>query len=242
MARKAKKDDGPQVTWLSSYADMMSLLLCFFVLLYSMSDINAVKFQKVISSFSSSGGIKMSSNSGSGINNMLGSGITQIPNNIGNYDSIKENLNNMGSDFKTYFAENNLNEQVKVEQGENYIKLVFNDILFDKGSADIKDNIIPILDKIANEINNAENMDIRIEGHTDSDPINTPLFRNNWYLSAARAISVGNYFISEKGIAPSKIGTEGFGEYRPIAPNDTNENKAKNRRVEIKIMSNVNNN
>ena len=84
--------------------------------------------------------------------------------------------------------------------------------------------------------------DIKIEGHTDNLPINTTQYPNNWYLSAARAISVATYFTDYKNFSPDRISTEGYGEYRPKAPNDTPENRAINRRVEIKVISKYYNN
>jgi len=87
--------------------------------------------------------------------------------------------------------------------------------------------------KILGQINKS----IRVEGHTDNRPINTPQFPSNWELSAARAIAVAKYYINEWDFNPSQFSTEGFGEYVPVADNSTPEGRAKNRRVEIKILS-----
>ena len=144
----------------------------------------------------------------------------------------------MAEQFKTYFAENNLEDKIEVEQNDRYITLNFKDgILFESGSSDLKPEAINILSKVADELLKYPDNNIKIEGHTDNRPINTARFPNNWYLSAARAISVATYFTDYKGFAPTKISTEGYGEYKPKVPNDTPENRSINRRVEIKVIS-----
>jgi len=231
--------------WMASYSDMMSLLLCFFVMLYAMSDLNEEAFLQVLASFGNQNVNIIQQNTGIGINTMLGSGIMQMPtpeartqDMIENFERSRQELNNIRIDFETYFAENNLQDQIEVIQGDNYVLLVFSDIFFESGSANLTPGTLYILDYVGEEIARHSDHDIRIEGHTDNVPINTVIYNNNWYLSSARAISVGQYFINEHGIDPRRIGTEGFGEHRPIATNDTPEGRASNRRVEIRIIGN----
>ena len=107
-------------------------------------------------------------------------------------------------------------------------------VMFDSGSAQIRPEFTPILEKIAEELMKIPN-DIRIEGHTDNRPIHTPMFPSNWELSAARATSVLRFLV-KKGIDPSRLSAVGYGEFRPVASNDTPEGRAKNRRVEILIL------
>ena len=125
-----------------------------------------------------------------------------------------------------------------VDLGRSFVTITFKDgILFDSGKADLKPEAISILDKIGIQLAKYPNNRIRFEGHTDNRPINTPQFPSNWELSAARAIAVAKYYINELNFTPSQFSTEGFGEYVPIADNSTAEGRAKNRRVEIKILS-----
>lgn len=248
MARK-KEEEGKKglPEWQATYGDMVTLLLCFFVLLFSMSSVDAAKFQQIAASFSSNP-ISVMENSSQGMLDALGNGIVQMPEVKGDsekesqeYREAQEELTKMTSDFKTYFADNNLQDKIDVEQNEQYITLNFKDgILFDSGKDDIRPEALPVLDMVANELLKYPENEIKIEGHTDNRPINTVRFPSNWHLSASRAISVAEYFINTKSFDPSRISADGFGEYRPKVSNDTPENRATNRRVEIKIMSKYN--
>lgn len=245
MARKKNQGEGKKGLdeWMGTYGDMVTLLLCFFVLLFSMSNVDAEKFKSMAASFSSD--ITLMPSTASGMTEALGNGIIEMPEVKGNADKkghdgdkARAELNAMASDFKTYFAKNNLSDKIEVEANDQYITLSFNEgILFDSGKSDLKEGALSVLDVVATELLKHPENDIKIEGHTDNRPINTERYPNNWYLSAARAISVAVYFTDTKNFDPARISTEGFGEYRPKVPNDTPENRAINRRVEIKILS-----
>lgn len=230
---------------MGTYGDMVTLLLCFFVLLFAMSTIDAEKFRQVAASFSSVSQITIMESASTSILDALGNGIIEMPQVQGdakedNEDMKKaeEELVKMASDFKTYFAQNNLQEKVQIEQNEQYITLNFRDgILFDSGKAELKPEALGALNVVANELAKYPENNVKIEGHADNKPINTSKYPNNWYLSSARAISVAMYFTDTKGFSPERISAEGFGEFRPKVPNDTPENRSINRRVEIKILS-----
>ena len=231
--------------WMATYGDMVTLLLCFFVLLFAMSTIDAQKFQQMAASFSSSSKITIMSSSSQSLLTALGNGIVEMPQAKGEakeenneFEEAKEELVKMASDFKTYFAQKNLQDKIEVEQNEQYITLNFKDgILFDSGKAELKPQALGALDIVANELAKYPENNIKIEGHADNKPINTSRFPNNWYLSSARAISVAMYFTNQKSFSPERISAEGFGEFRPKVANDTPENRAINRRVEIKILN-----
>ena len=231
--------------WMGTYGDMVTLLLCFFVLLFSMATIDAAKFAQVAASFSSVDRITIMESASSSILESLGNGIVQMPQAQGEAsedneekDKATEELVKMASDFKTYFAQQNLQDKIDVEQNEQYITLNFKDgILFDSGKAELKAEALGALDIVSNELAKYPENNVKIEGHADNMPINTPRYPNNWYLSAARAISVAMYFTETKGFSPERISAEGYGEFRPRVPNDTPENRSINRRVEIKILS-----
>jgi chemotaxis protein MotB len=116
-----------------------------------------------------------------------------------------------------------------------------NSILFESGSADIKTKNEETLKKIAETINALDNY-IRIEGHTDSIPVTSGSYPSNWELSTARATCVVRLFIDECNVSPEKLVAVGYGEYRPIADNTTNEGRAKNRRIDIIVLSEKYNN
>jgi chemotaxis protein MotB len=132
--------------------------------------------------------------------------------------------------------EKKLDQFAKVETTEKYIKIVMpTPVLFDLGKADVKPEAKAVLHEIADIIRDKPN-EIIVEGHTDNLPIYGGEFSSNWELSAARAFNVIEYFIKEENISPERLIALGYGEYRPVAPNDTEENRRLNRRIEIKIV------
>jgi len=142
----------------------------------------------------------------------------------------------MASEFMTYFADRNLSEAVVVEQGEGYVLLRFADgVLFDSGRADLRPEAIEALGAIANQLEELDDIEIMIEGHTDSIPISTARFRDNLDLSQARSAEVFRYFVNVRGMDPTSVGAIGLSEFRPIADNSTPEGRQANRRVEIRI-------
>jgi chemotaxis protein MotB len=111
-------------------------------------------------------------------------------------------------------------------------------ILFDSGSAEIKKNGKKVLDRVADILMTLRDQQIKVEGHTDNVPISARLaerFPTNWELSTARATTVVRY-LQERGVAPAYLGAEGYAEFRPVAPNDSDENRARNRRIEIVLL------
>ena len=108
-------------------------------------------------------------------------------------------------------------------------------VLFDSGQADLRPDGLPILDEVAWRLASLKN-ELRIEGHTDNIPITTPLYSSNWELSAARATTVARY-LAEHGLAPKRLSAAGYGEYRPVASNDTREGRSQNRRVDIVVLA-----
>ena len=114
-------------------------------------------------------------------------------------------------------------ESVRLEMAQKGLAIVFlTEVLFDSGKADIKQEAYSSLDKIAEVLkNNVEDRNIGIEGHTDNEPIKHSKWRSNWELSTSRAISVLHYLVDAKGINPKRVAAIGYGEYRPVASNDT---------------------
>ncbi len=152
-----------------------------------------------------------------------------------NYKKMQEQLNQMASEFKTYFAENNFAQDVEVNVVDDMIQISFKDgILFGPGQASLNDTSMEALLGVVSQLSEYPNSTIKIEGHTDNIPINNERFPSNMYLSASRAIAVYEYFMSQ-GIPAERMSAEGFAEFKPVAPNDTAENRAKNRRVEIYV-------
>ncbi|MDR3091297.1 MAG: flagellar motor protein MotB [Clostridiales bacterium] len=251
-----KKPEEPKAgspEWMSTYSDLVTLLFCFFVLLYAMSSIDPAKFTAVAASFSGSTQSFVQMATGEQVMEMMGNGIIEMPTGQSNTESdaadgsqadeaarqAEKELQDMASTFKTYFAEKNLTEKVEMTVTETSIKLNFGDMLFDSGKDDLKAEALTIMREIASELAKYPDNAINIEGHTDDRPISTVRFRDNLDLSSCRATSVERFFINEYGINPKRITALGHGEYWPVADNDTPEGRQKNRRVEITIMSSV---
>lgn len=132
-------------------------------------------------------------------------------------------------------------QEVKLEMAEKGLVITFvAEVLFDSGKAKIRQEAYPALDKVAKVIRDkVSDREIGVEGHTDNEPIKHSNWKSNWELSTARATSVLHYLVDNGKLNPKKLSAIGYGEYRPVASNDTEEGRAKNRRVEIVIIPKV---
>lgn len=268
MARKKKGDEGSAgAPWLNTFADLMNLLLCFFVLLFAASTVDAEKYEQIVSSMSSS--FSVFSGGGSAITEgvLISSGISQL-NDLDDYyntmgkdnTSSEESLNQsdameelleqkkeasqvMYNDVADLTDKNNLNDylELSIDSNYQYVKISLRgSILFDSGEADIKPEALPIFSKVGDIIKVYTDYHIEIEGHTDNVPIHNAAFSSNNWLSSARALNAALYLMDVKGLNPKTLSWTGRGEYDPIESNSTAEGRAKNRRIEIKIFNNVN--
>jgi chemotaxis protein MotB len=130
------------------------------------------------------------------------------------------------------------NLPISVSENERGVTVhIMEELLFASGRAEIKTASLPALDTLASVLRRLPN-DLRVEGHTDNVPINTPWFPSNWHLSVARAVNVGFYLIERHGLVAEKVSVVGYSEYRPLVANDTPEHRAQNRRVDIVIVAN----
>jgi chemotaxis protein MotB len=129
------------------------------------------------------------------------------------------------------------NKQVKVEMQDKGLVITFvSEVLFDSGKAKLRKESFDKLDKVVTVLNSTvSDLNVGIEGHTDNQPIRRSGWKSNWELSTARALSVLHY-LGDKGVAEPRLAAIGYGEYKPVAPNDTREGRQKNRRVEIVIL------
>lgn len=131
---------------------------------------------------------------------------------------------------------NALTDSVKVREEDSGVVLQLSEnVLFDLGKADLKPESIKVLDIISTLIPSISN-EIMVQGHTDNIPISSDTYKSNWELSTARAITVLRYFIETKGFDPTRFSATGYGEYKPLVDNSTEENRAINRRVDILIV------
>ena len=230
MAEKKKRkkeipEEGAPL-WMTTYGDMMSLLLTFFILIVSFSSIQEVEFKKAMGSLQSALGVLPRH---SGFNQQMQSFRF-------NEDQTTKDIIEEVNKMKEEIAEKGLQGQIKVTLTEKGAHIVISDpVLFDLGSAALKPESKAVMDIVAKLIKNSPNTEVLVEGHTDNWPINTTEYPSNWELSAARALSVVKYFAFRRGFDPARFAATGYGEYRPLKPNDTVVNRANNRRVEIFI-------
>lgn len=223
--RKKSKDDDIGGSWMDTYADTITLLLTFFILLYSISAVDSQKLKQLSKALQESLG-------GS-------TAVTELKNldelkvDAGGGNETKEDLVKKVNEA---IKGNSLEEVIKVREEERGVILQLDEtILFDSGKADLKESSIKALDTITTLVNSMEN-DILVEGHTDNVPIHNSQFASNWELSTERAVSVVRYFVGEKGVAPTRFSVKGYGEFKPLVENSTPENRAINRRVDVLIV------
>lgn len=264
MAKKAEEPPKGAPAWQSTFADLMNLLLCFFVLLFSMSTIEQEKFEAIAASFSQAFNIFDGGEMSLGEGALIGDGISQL-NELNIFidsmgvsdDKDKDKEHDKEEDFQEealkeqmkaseklaeQIAEaleaTGITDQVELNFTSQYVQLTLQgSILFDSGEVVIKEEAIPILDKLGAILERYAGGTIEIEGHTDNVPMHGAKYSNNDELSDGRALSVFNYLIEHTTLEPARIMHTGRGEYVPVATNETPEGRAKNRRVEIRIYN-----
>lgn len=317
MARK-KQDSGGgggNAPWLNTFADLMNLLLCFFVLLFAFSTVNEQKFQDLAISMSNSFGVFQAGGSSIGEGELISSGMSQLNaldqyfNNMGkstegqnkttdssssgqgvegnsgaegildeteaiddsqgsddteqgkdsqttdetkNTDvGIKDALNKLAEEKKNestqmYDKASDLVDQynlgdyleLTIDPEYQYVELnLKGSVLFDSGNAELKEVAEPILYKVGEILKQFSKYSVEIIGHTDNVPMSSSEYKDNNWLSSARALNAAEYLIDSCDIEPDRLKYSGRGEYEPIASNSTAEGRAKNRRIEIRIYN-----
>jgi len=223
--KKVQEEDTYKIdvdSWVTPYGNLMTFLMIFFFLLYTYTYyLNDIDYERLMN---------------------------RIQAQLANLD-FKSRLELMKKEkeaefvqkLREYMRKKGLTDAAQVSITAQKIRIVFTEraVLFASGSAELDQQAKEVLNDLAELISTLpQESRIIIEGHTDNVPIKTKEYANNMELSIARAISVLNYFVKEKGLPPERFAVVGYGEYRPVAPNDTEENRAKNRRIEI-IISRV---
>ena len=235
MRRKGKdRGHDDRERWLLTYADMITLLMAFFIMMYSMSVLNLTKFKNAaISIRSGFGGVLK----GQG-QSVLGSS--------GKFAAKPSPIqgDTAGVSWKVIkplvdYTRNDESAKKTVSLGEDerglIITLLSDRTLFGTGRAEVRPRAYPILDRVAELLGKTSNR-IQVEGHTCNLPLRGSRYRNNLELSVARAMNVLNYLEREKGLPSNRFSVAGYGSTRPIRPNDSEENRRGNRRVEIVLV------
>jgi chemotaxis protein MotB len=226
-SKHPEKDNSER--WLLTYSDLITLLLIYFIVLFSMSSVNAEKFSELSKSLAIifSGQV--------GRSGVLDGGRSVIPG--------KQNLNpnkhmmNTEEKIKRLIQQMGLQGKITTSQQMRGLVISVKDtVLFRQGSADMDSrahDVVTEVGKILKDIPNS----IRIEGHTDNVPIHTIKYYSNWELSTARATNVLHYLIESSGISPERLSAAGYGEFRPVVTNENDSGKAINRRVDIVVLN-----
>ena len=217
--------------YLVTYADLITLLLGLFVILYAASQVDEEKYKEFTAALSSyfTAGKSSALQGGDGV---LKGNKKGLPEPI--FMNAEKSLDEIYEQTGIALAEYIDNGRIEIRRTGDGIRLILPEkLLFKSGKAEIQPGGIIIIDTLASILRGIK-WQIDIEGHTDSDPIRTFRYESNWHLSSARALNVG-WKLIRKGVPESNLSLKSFGSQRPVADNMTNEGKAQNRRVEITI-------
>jgi len=254
--KKAPKQKAGAPAWMVSWADLVSLLMCFFVILFAMSNVDEDKFAEFAQAMAGrriflGGALGTFFNDSSGmmpdssppvplrqpqdapIVDELDEIVDAVASRIGQMDSMAET-------FRTYMAQYDMAEQVgiRVDELGEYMSITFpSGMLFNSGQATLMPEALDMIDYVAARLAEFPGHRIAVQGHTDNIPINTIQFPSNLHLSAARSIAVVERLIYQHGFDPALLTVDGRGEFIPIDTNDTPEGRANNRRVEILVFA-----
>lgn len=233
LKRKKKGAEGG-ANWMDTYGDMVTLLLCFFVLLYSISTVDQAKWRQVVKSFNPDAQevsqIVMDEDA---------QGMDEVPGNMDDGVTVDEAFDELYDSLKLAVNEYGLNAEVELYKGDGYTFVTFRDhVFFDGDSSVIKPEGKEVLKGFGKVLSKADQAikEIQILGHTsqaEPDKQNNP--ETDRVLSAERSARVAAYIQTRSKVSADKIVSVGYGQFRPIAPFDTRENRAKNRRVEMLI-------
>ncbi len=243
IRKNSGNESGSSSKWLVTFNDLMTLLMVFFVLIFSMGSLDTGKVKSVQKSLAAALGVLMEGDEVS-VNlidkyfNMEDITIQQLDTDklkvvtTENKESEEKMKEMIADSIKALDSE----AGIKAANKEKGVFITLEDsFLFQFGKADINPKGLPVLDKVAAAIRNMP-YSVRVEGHTDNVPIHNNRFYSNWELSTARAVNVVKYFVETGGIPSQRLSAVGYGESKPVFINDTPEQRARNRRVEIVLV------
>ena len=235
MSRRSKghAEEHPDERWVISYADLVTLLFGFFIILYATADANEVKMEALSRGLAEAFNVGVTEGDGEGSFFEGGSGIIPERNDAGSLDFDLERIRQL---IEERSLEAGVQGQILVSRDEDRITIRLADnLVFPSASADIREQARPLLAIVAAAVNQTDN-EIRVEGHTDNIPLATEKYPSNWELSSARATAVLRLLTEELGVDPGRAFAAGYGEFRPVASNLTPEGRALNRRADIVLL------
>lgn len=244
--------------WVIPYADMLTLLMALFMMLFAISSVDLAKFEKLADGLSKSLGGSRGGDGvlEGGVSPLEGAGPAIVPVKGPSREELAEQalrreeaaeraaaaqsrqLDQVESAIREHAASAGIGHAVgfRRETRGLVVTIVADDVMFEPGKASVRPNGAEILASVAGVIKGMPNR-IAIEGHTDNVPINTAQFRSNWELSTARATDVLRYLVHTLGLPANRVSAAGYGDQRPLAGNDTPDGRARNRRVELAVLT-----
>lgn len=245
MARKKKKkheEEHVDESWLLPYADLLTLLLALFIVLFAMSSVDAQKFQMLARAFNSTftggtGVLEYPSPIPDGEMEKLDHEKEKNPDKEKQETLEQEKLKEIQKKVNAYIAANSLETKLKTTlTDEGLLITILNDIFFDSGNSDIRKNDEQLAKEISKLLVMNPPRNIIVSGHTDNVPIQNAEYESNWHLSVMRAVNFMKLLLENEKLDPRAFSAKGFGEYNPVADNKTKQGQQKNRRVEILIL------
>lgn len=262
--RKAEEPKKGAPEWQTTFSDLMNLLLCFFVMLFAMSNMDEQKLAEFVAAMNNATfNIFPAGATAIGDGILVSNGVSQLNeldqyiNSTGKMDDegevVDDDLANaqekleeaqleeseqLAEKIQEAIDEQNMGSEIDIDFTAQYVQLTMKGgILFDSGSVELKPEALPVLDQVGVILQRYAQGTIEIEGHTDNVPMSGAKYSNNDELSSGRALSVFDYLLSITDLDPANVKHAGRGEYVPIADNSTPEGRSRNRRVEIKIYN-----
>ena len=224
---KKQKCEAGAPKWMTTFSDLMSLLMCFFVLLLSFSEMDVARFKEVAGYLREAFGVQREE-----IVFQLPKGIDVVSTEFPAKFTVDEILERIKAAVKLELIKG----EIQIESLKDRVILRLQDeLLFPKGKAELTPRAKQVLLKIG-EVLELFDGEIIVAGHTDDSPLKNNRYRSNWELSSARAVSVVEFLLKNKFVFPRQIAAVGYGPSRPLYPNDTEEHRAANRRVEIILL------
>lgn len=231
--RKEEHEEHIDESWLIPYSDLLTLLLALFIVLFASSTIDSKKYNAMRESFiqALSGGTGVLDKEAPSNNSMM---------DVKTRDREILELEQLKRELDQYIRDKNLTMELETRLATDFLLITIRDhTLFDSGRADIKPKARETIISLSNMLLHYPGFEVVVSGHTDNRPINTREFESNWDLSSKRALNVMKLILINRGLSPSKFSAIGYGEYRPIASNETEDGRTKNRRVELAVKRQI---
>jgi len=245
-------------SYMATFADLMMILLCFFILLLSMAEIDVIRYKMVAETMANAFGVTKTVEpdpipAGTSViqqtfspnptDTLLEVDITQqadpLPRPISAKDVdlfLQAQREDLAAQLQISLQDAIQAGQLQLETREDRVVIILDDrSSFDSGRADVKPEFLPVISEIANVLSNKE-QPLVVAGHTDNVPLRSALYRSNWELSAARATSVVHELLDLSDLEEERVRIEGYAETRPLATNETDAGRSRNRRVEIAVL------